>query len=78
MDFPDINTTSAEATTAPSTAFVDFLLQQFRCAALRSKIVTNQIEAATVALSAGMISAEAALLILHETGAAELIPTSSD
>ena len=65
-----ILTTSSttEATTAPSTAFADFILRQLRCAALRSKIITNQIEAATVALSGGLISSEAAILILAETG----------
>jgi hypothetical protein len=67
-----------EPTTAPSTAFADFILAQIRCAALRSKITCNQLEAAATALSAGMISPEMALLILHETGAAGLIPTSSE
>jgi hypothetical protein len=50
-----------------SSAFTAFLLAQLRSAALRSKLVANQIEAATVALSTGVITAEMALLILHET-----------
>ena len=59
-----------EPTVEPSSAFTAFVLEQVRFAALRSKITTNQLEAATVALSAGMITAEQAILILHETGLA--------
>jgi hypothetical protein len=59
----------AEPTTAaPSSGFTDFILAQLKCAALRSKIISNQIEFATVALSAGMITAEQAILVLAETG----------
>jgi hypothetical protein len=60
--------TSEPATAAPSSAIADFVLQQIHCAALRSRIVTNQLEAATTALNAGLISPEAAILILAETG----------
>jgi hypothetical protein len=68
MDSPDTNTTSTEATTVPSSGFADFILQQRHIKKLRAQITLNQIEAAAVALSAGTISAEAALLILAETG----------
>jgi hypothetical protein len=72
------STKSAEiVVTEASSAFVAFLLARFRVAALRAKIVANEIESTATALSAGLISAEAALLHLHETGAAGLIPTSS-
>jgi hypothetical protein len=54
------------ATAEPSSAFTSFILAQLNCAALRSKIITNQIETATVALSGGLISAEQAILILAE------------
>jgi hypothetical protein len=64
----DTSITSAEPTTAPSTSFTDFTLAQLNCAALRSRIALNQIEAATVALSAGMVTPEQALLILAECG----------
>ena len=57
--------------TEPSSAFVAFLLAQFRCAELRARIVANELRATAVALSAGLISAETALLHLHETGAVE-------
>lgn len=72
------NSSTVEPTTAPSTAFTDFVLRQLRCAKLRGQITVNQIEMAATVLSAGMISAEAALLILAETGAAGLIPASLD
>jgi hypothetical protein len=65
---PSNSSAANTAITSPPSAFVEFLLAQFRCAALRSKLITNQIEAATVALSAGIITPETALLILHETG----------
>ena len=58
----------AEPTTAPSTAFNDFLLRQLRCAKLRAQITVNQIEMTATALSAGMISPEIAILILAECG----------
>jgi hypothetical protein len=59
-------TASVATTAAPSSAFTNFILAQLNYAALRSKITTNQIETATVALSGGLISAEQALLILAE------------
>jgi hypothetical protein len=60
---------SAETTsTEVPRDFTDFTLGQLRCAALRSKIVANQIEAASAALSAGIISPEQAILILAECG----------
>jgi imidazolonepropionase-like amidohydrolase len=77
----DITATSpnsaAEPITEASSAFIHSLLAGSRVAGLRARIVANEIEAMTVALSAGMISAETALLHLHETGAAGLIPASS-
>ena len=57
---------SGTSTTASST-FTAFVLTQLRCAQLKAEIVVNQIEAATAALSAGMITAEQAILILAET-----------
>ncbi len=71
MNIPATNTSTknaAEPTTVPSTSFADFILGQIRCAALRSKIVANQLEVAATALSAGLIAPETALLVLHETG----------
>lgn len=53
-------------TVEPSSAFTSFILAQLNYAALRSKIITNQIETAAGALAAGMISPEMAILILAE------------
>jgi hypothetical protein len=59
----------AERPALPSlSSFPAFVLPQTHCAALRSKIITNQLEAATVALEGGLITAEQALLVLHEAG----------
>ena len=62
----------------PSSGFITFLLGQIRCAELRARIVANELKATAVALNAGLISVEAALLHLNETGAIGLTPTSSD
>jgi hypothetical protein len=64
-------------TVEPSSGLTDFILHRPHVTALRAKIVANEIEATATALSAGMISPEAALLHLYESGAAGLIPTSS-
>jgi hypothetical protein len=73
----DFAATSPSSVTTTSSTLIDFLLAQFRVAALRAKILANEIEAIATALSAGMISAELALLHLHETGAIGLLPSSS-
>jgi imidazolonepropionase-like amidohydrolase len=70
-------TTTSPSVTTSSSTFIDFLLAEFRCAGLRARIVANEIEAMATALSAGLISAETAVLHLHETGALALVPTSS-
>jgi hypothetical protein len=62
------NSSTTEPITEPSSSFTNFLLVQLNRAALRSKITTNQIEMATVALSGGLISPEQAILILAECG----------
>jgi hypothetical protein len=60
---------SEPTTVEPSSSnFTAFVLAQIGCAKLRAEITVNQIEMAATALSAGMISPEAALLILAECG----------
>jgi hypothetical protein len=66
MNFPA--DTLTEPMTEPSSGFTSFILAQLNCAVLRSKIITNQIEATITALSAGMITPETAILILTECG----------
>jgi hypothetical protein len=63
--------------TTSSSAFVDFLLAQFRCAGIRARIIVNEIEAMQAALTAGLIAPEVAVLHVHEVGALGLLPTSS-
>ena len=72
-----ITTEPKPAAVDPSSGFVDFLLAQFRVARLRAQIVSNELETMSVALSAGLVTPETALLHLHEIGAMELLPESS-
>jgi hypothetical protein len=51
-----------------SAAFTAFVIEQIRCAKLRAEITVNQCEMAAAAVSAGLISPEIALLVLHECG----------
>jgi hypothetical protein len=70
-------TSPLSSVTTSSSAFVDFLLAQFRCAGLRARIIVNEIDTMRAALAAGMIAPEVAVLHVHEIGAAGLIPASS-
>jgi hypothetical protein len=56
-----------EPTVEPSSAFTAFVLEQIRCAKLRAQMIVNHCEMAITALSAGLITSEAAILILAET-----------
>ena len=51
--------TSEPTTVDPSSGFSDFILHRLHVAALRAKIVANEFESTTTALSAGLISVEA-------------------
>jgi hypothetical protein len=74
---PITTTSPPSSVTTTSSAFVDFLLVQFRIAGLRAPIIVNEIEAVTVALSAGLVDADVALATLHEAGLLPLIEASS-
>lgn len=66
------------AGTAYSSDFVDFLLAEFRLAAIRARLIENSIVTAGTALNAGMIDAIDALEIVAEApGALALIAPSS-
>jgi hypothetical protein len=60
--------TVASTTVAPSSGFTAFVIGQIRCAKLRAEITVNQCDVAITSLSAGLISPEAAILIVAETG----------
>ena len=49
-------------------AFEKYVLQQLRCARRRIQLLVNEIDTIGVALRAGAISAEDALLALHQAG----------
>jgi hypothetical protein len=51
-----------------SSSFTAFVVEQIGCAKLRAEITVNQCDVAITALNAGLISPEAAILILAETG----------
>lgn len=59
---------TAEIVTEASSQFVAFVLRQLDVARLRALLAVNEIEMTITALSGGIISAEASLLILHESG----------
>jgi hypothetical protein len=62
-------TITPESTTVePSSGFTDFILHRLHVAELHAKIIANDIEVTAAALSAGLISPEAAILMLAETG----------
>ena len=58
---------SAPTVESSSDAFSMFVLEQIRCARLRAETTANQCEMAAAALSAGIVTPEMALLVLHET-----------
>jgi len=71
MNSTTANSSTVEPTTVePSSGFAQFVLRQIECAKLRAEITANQCEMALAALSAGLISPEAAILMLAETGLA--------
>jgi hypothetical protein len=67
-----ITTLESSATTASTTeassAFTRFILRQIHCTKVRAQLVASQADMALTALSGGLISPEAAILILHEAG----------
>jgi hypothetical protein len=60
---------------ASSSGFANYLLAELRCAALRARLLTNEIQTMAIALRAGFISPDNAVAHLHEIGV--LIEASS-
>jgi hypothetical protein len=54
-----------------------YLLQEFRCAALRARLEAADLEAIGLALKAGLITAEQALEIADDCGALGYLDPSS-
>jgi hypothetical protein len=51
----------------------DFILAELRCAALRSRLVTAEIDSIGVALRAEIINTDEAIAWLHECGAMQFV-----
>jgi hypothetical protein len=62
---------------AGSSHFTDYLLAELRCAALRARLLHNDIAAVDVALKAGLIDADSALEHLADCGVLRLVALSS-
>jgi hypothetical protein len=62
---------------AGSSGFADYVLLNLRCASLRARLLTNEIQFVGVALGAGFIDPENALEHLHEIGVLHLVAASS-
>jgi hypothetical protein len=70
------NSSTARSTTATS-SFIDFIVRQLDIASLYLPTKVNEVETTIATLKGRFISAERALCGLHETGAVDLVPSSS-
>jgi hypothetical protein len=61
MNSPNTITSAEQTAVEPSSAFIKFILGQLDCARLRALIEANEIATTATALSAGLISIEAAV-----------------
>lgn len=70
--------TAAEIAASPHSGAQDFqqyLLAEFRCAALRSRLLQADIEAVGIALKGGLITPDQALSLLHDCDALRVVGT---
>jgi hypothetical protein len=65
------------AATAVSSTFANYVLAEIRCAALRARLMANELNTMGVALKGGLIDTNAALAHLHEVGVLHLITGAS-
>jgi hypothetical protein len=65
------------SSTASSSDFTQFVLHRIRVARIRARMVSNAIEATTIALAGGLIDGVGALAMLDEAGLLALIEASS-
>jgi len=69
---------SAMTTGTSTDDFAVFVLAQLRCAGLRSRLLTAEIDSITTALSGDFIDTDDAIAWAHEVGALNLtIPSSA-
>ena len=72
-----IGTPTVAGSSIAANTFVDFLLAELACAAIRARLLTAEIDSAAVALRGGLIDADGAMAWMAEIGALGLIATSS-
>lgn len=60
-----------------SSAFTNYLLAELKCASIRARLLTAEIDSIGVALRGNFIAADAAVAWLHDAGGAGLISVSS-
>ena len=63
--------------TEASSAFTNFLLAQFRCASIRSRLFTAEIDSISAALNGNFVSADDAIAWAYDAGVIDLISKSS-
>jgi hypothetical protein len=64
-------------TSSASSGYVDFLQAQLKCAGIRARLITAEIDSISAALRGNFISADDAMIWLHEAGGLGLIAVSS-
>ena len=63
--------------TGSSSGFTTFMLGQLRCAGIRARLMTAEIDSIDVALRGNLITTDDAIAWLHEAGALGLVAVSS-
>jgi hypothetical protein len=62
---------------APSSNYTAFISGQLRCAGMRARLLTAEIDSIAVALRGNFITTDDAIAWLHEVGALGLVAVSS-
>ena len=63
--------------TATSSGYVDFLLSQLECAALRGRLIVTEIDSISTALRGGLVDPDIAMQWMSDIGALGLITAVS-
>jgi hypothetical protein len=66
---------STSTTPSPPRDFTSYLLAEFRCAALRARILQANIEAVGIALKGGIITPDQAVGLLNDCDCLRLVGT---
>ena len=60
---------------APASDFRNYLLAEFKCAALRASILQADLDAIGLALKGGLVTPDQALELLHDVDALRIVGT---